>query len=602
MESFQVPPREEIPMKHRWNDTSLFPNIKAWSEEYEAIVEVLEPFKKDHENFNTSAADLARTLDAAFTLANRAEKVYLYAGMAHNVDMTDGDAAGRLSQARSLFGQVSAGLAFLEPAILKLKEGTLRTWTETEPDLSKYEHYFDNLLRKAKHIRSEEVEELLGMLRDPFAGVSATAGFLKNADFVFKPGVDGNGEEVEITQGNYAKILTGPDRELRRTVWENYCDKHLEFKNTLTTNLETSIKQNLFLMRTREHTSTLEAALFEHNIPVEVFHNLIGIFQEHLPVWHRYFAIRRKILGIDTLHPFDIWAPLTADNPDVSYEQAVKWICQGLTPMGEQYVEAMRRGCLEERWVDVYPNQGKRQGAFSWGAAGTHPFIVMSFNNTLLSLSTLAHELGHSMHSYLTMRNQPLVYNDYSLFVAEVASNFNQAMVREHLLENGSDPSFKIAVIEEAMANFFRYFFIMPTLARFELEMHERVENGEGLTADLLIERMADLFQEGYGEEVYVDRERVGITWAAFGHLYTDYYVYQYATGISGAHALAARVLSGEDEAVEDYLNFLSTGSSLYPLDALSLAGVNLREPQPVKKTFATMEEMVDLLEELTAD
>ncbi len=602
MESFQVPPREEIPLKHRWNDTSVFPNTKAWTKEYEAIAAVLESFKMETANFNTSAADLAGTLDAAFTLANRAEKVYLYAGMAHNVDMKDGGAAGRLSQARSLFGQVSAGLAFLEPAILKIGEGTLQSWIQAEPDLEKYEHYFDNLLRKAKNIRSEEVEELLGMLRDPFAGVSATAGFLINADFVFKPGVDASGEEVEITQGNYYKILYSPDRELRRTSWENYYDKHLAFKNTLTTNLETSIKQNLFLTRARGHASTLEASLFEYNIPVEVFHNLIGTFQEHLPVWHRYFAIRRKLLGVDTLQPYDIWAPLTADKHDVSYEQAVKWICQGLTPMGEQYVEAMRRGCLEERWVDIYPNQGKRQGAFSWGTAGTYPFIVMSFNNTLLSLSTLAHELGHSMHSYLTWHNQPLAYSDYSLFVAEVASNFNQAMVRGHLLKNGSDPSFKIAVIEEAMANFFRYFFIMPTLARFELEMHERVENGEGLTADILIERMADLFQEGYGEEVHVDRERVGITWATFGHLYSDYYVYQYATGISGAHALAARVLSGEDGAVEDYLNFLRTGSSRYPLDALSLAGVNLRESQPVKETFSKMEEMVDLLEELTAD
>jgi len=602
MESFQVPPREEIPLKHRWNNTSLFPNIKAWSKEYKAVIEVLETFKKVYENFNTSAADLAETLDAAFSLANRAEKVYLYAGMAHNVDMADGDAAGRLSRARSLFSQVSAGLAFLEPAILKLGEEILRSWTQTEPDLAKYEHYFDNLLRKAKNIRSEEVEQLLGMLRDPFAGVSATAGFLKNADFVFKPGVDSNGKEIEITQGNYYKILNNPDRELRRTSWENYLDKHLAFKNTLTTNLETSIKQNLFQTRARRHASTLEASLFENNIPVDVFHKLIGTFQKHLPVWHRYFAIRRKILGTDTLHPYDMWAPLTADKPDVSYEQAVKWICEGLTPMGEQYVQAVRRGCLEERWVDIYPNQGKCQGAFSWGTAGTLPFIVMSFNNTLLSVSTLAHELGHSMHSYLTWQNQPLVYSDYSLFVAEVASNFNQAMVREHLLENGSNPSFKIAVIEEAMANFFRYFFIMPTLARFELEMHERIENGEGLTADLLIARMADLFQEGYGEEVYVDRERVGITWATFGHLYSDYYVYQYATGISGAHALAGRVLSGEDGAVEDYLNFLRTGSSLYPLDALSRAGVNLREPQPVKETFAKMGEMVDLLEELTAD
>lgn len=601
MENFQVSPRAEIPMKYRWNDTSLFADVEAWSKEFEAIDKTLAAFKKSHAAFSDSAAGLAAALDDAFALANRAEKVYLYAGMAQSVNMTDSDASGRASQARSQYGKVSAGIAFLEPAMLKIGEETLRSWVETETALEKYGHYFDNLLRKASNIRSEEVEELLGMLRDPFSGVSATAGYLKNADFIFKPGVDASEQKVDITQGNYYKILTSPDRELRRTSWESYYDEHLAFKNTLTTNLETSIKQNLFLTRARGHTSTLAASLFENNIPVDVFHNLIDTFQEHLPVWHRYFAIRQKALGVDRLHPYDMWAPLTANKPDVSYEQAVDWICQGLTPMGEPYVEAVRRGCLEERWVDVFPNQGKRQGAFSWGTAGTYPFIVMSFNNTLFSLSTLAHELGHSMHSYLTWRNQPLAYGNYSLFVAEVASNFHQAMVRGYLLENEDDPSIKIGLIEEAMANFFRYFFIMPTLARFELEMHERIENGEGLTPDLLIKRMADLFQEGYGENVDVDRERVGITWSTFGHLYSDYYVYQYATGISGAHALAARILNGEDGAVEDYLTFLRTGGSRYPLDALALAGVNLRDPQPVRETFAMMGEMVDLLEELTA-
>jgi oligoendopeptidase F len=265
-------------------------------------------------------------------------------------------------------------------------------------------------------------------------------------------------------------------------------------------------------------------------------------------------------------------------------------------------VATLRRGALDQRWVDVYPNQGKRSGAFSAGRQGTFPFIVMSYNDDVFSLSTLAHELGHSMHSYLTWEHQPFLYSDYALFVAEVASNFHQAMVRDHLLkthqgsDDAADAAFQVSVIEEAMSNFHRYFFIMPTLARFELEVHERVERGQGLNADGMIDLMVDLFAEGYGDEMAVDRERVGITWATFQHLYVDYYVYQYATGISGANALAQRILGGEEGAVADYLSFLKAGGSVYPLDALKMAGVDLTTPEAVEVTFGVLAEMVDRL------
>jgi oligoendopeptidase F len=268
--------------------------------------------------------------------------------------------------------------------------------------------------------------------------------------------------------------------------------------------------------------------------------------------------------------------------------------------MGEEYIEILRNGCFRDRWVDVYPNKGKEAGAFSFGAPGTLPFIMMSYSDTIYSLSTLAHELGHSVHSYLTWQTQPAVYGRYSLFVAEVASNFHQAMLRAYLLEQNHDPAFQISVIEEAMANFHRYFLIMPTLARFELEMHEAVERGEGLTADLMTDRLADLFAEAYGENLHIDRPRMGIQWARFGHLYYDYYVYQYATGISGAHALAKRILSGEKDAVGDYINFLKAGSSIYPLDVLKMAGVDLTQPGAVEETFSVMADMVDRLEKLT--
>jgi oligoendopeptidase F len=287
----------------------------------------------------------------------------------------------------------------------------------------------------------------------------------------------------------------------------------------------------------------------------------------------------------------------------VPYETAVNWIAAGMQPLGDEYVSVLRRGCLEERWVDVYPNQGKRMGAFSAGVPGTRPFIMMSYSDDLFGLSTLAHELGHSLHSYYTWQNQKiLAYARYGLFVAEVASNFNQAMVRAHLLATQPDPEFQIAVIEEAMANFHRYFFIMPTLARFELEIHERVERGEALTADSLIDLMADLFAEGFGDEVVMDRERVGITWAEFHtHLYSNFYVYQYATGISAAHALADSILAGKPGAANNYFSFLKAGGSVYPLDALQLAGVDMTMPTAVETTFGVLAGYVDRLEQLIA-
>jgi oligoendopeptidase F len=303
---------------------------------------------------------------------------------------------------------------------------------------------------------------------------------------------------------------------------------------------------------------------------------------------------------VETLHPYDIWAPLTDSNPAVPYAQGVEWIAQGMQPLGDEYVTALRRGCLEERWVDVYPNQGKRQGAFSFGTPDTHPFIMMSYTDNLTSMSTLAHELGHSLHSYFTWKHQPFAYAEYSLFVAEVASNFNQAMTRAHLLKAQTDPAFQIPLLEEAMYNFHRYFFIMPTLARFELEVHERVERGQGLTADDLNNLMADLFTEAYGGEMHIDRDRVGITWATFGHLYSNFYVFQYATGISAAHALAAPILAGDTDAARRYVEFLSAGSSLYPVDALKHAGVDMTTPQAVETAFATMAGYVDRLETLT--
>jgi oligoendopeptidase F len=505
-------------------------------------------------------------------------------------------------KAQGVYGQVLSAISFLQPEILAIGRDRLDEWMNgpSGERLAIYKHSFDDLFRKQAHVRSADVEEILGLVSDPLQGPSNSTSMLTNADFKFKPVKDRDGKVLDVTQGTISNLMHRADRRLRRAAYHNYMDKYIEHKNTLASNLAHSIKSNVFFMRARKHESTLAAALFDLNIPTDVFHNLINTFKKNLPVWHRYFDIRRRALGLKKLAYYDMWAPITKKKVKVPFERGVELICESLAPMGTDYVETVRRGCLQERWVDVYPNQGKAEGAFSWGVQGTHPFINMSYTDEVNSMSTLAHELGHSMHSYLTWQNQPFVYTDYSLFVAEVASNFHQAMMRGHLLKTVRDKNFQLALLEEAVGgNFFRYFFQMPTLARFELETHQRVERGEPLTADSMIDLMADLFAEGFGPNFDLDRERVGMTWSTFGHLFADYYVYAYATGISGAHAFARKILRGEPNAVENYLEFLRSGNSDYSLNVLKKAGADLTTPETVEETFAVMEEYIDRMEKL---
>ncbi|HET9905040.1 MAG TPA: oligoendopeptidase F [Anaerolineales bacterium] len=597
----KILPRNKIDKKSTWNAESVFPSAEAWEKEATKIVDDIAKAKQYQGRLSESAAILLEGLNVSEQLILRAYKLYMYASFSYAVETTNQQAAGLLGKAQAIYGQVASAIAYIQPELLAVGKSRLDEWMSENKKLAVYRHNFEDLFRQQAHVRSAEVEEILGMVLDPFQGAFNSSSMLTNADFKFKPIKDSKGHTIDVTQGNYdSKLMHLPDRKARKAAYETYMDKYLEHKNTLAANLETSIKANVFNMRARKHESTLSASLFNLNIPTDVFHNLINTFKKNLPVWHRYFDIRRKALGLKKLAYYDMWAPIAKKRVKVPYEEGVDMICKSLAPMGKEYVETVRRGCLKDRWVDVYPNQGKSNGAFSSGAPGTHPFIMMSYADEVSSMSTLTHELGHSMHSYLTWKNQPFVYTGYSLFVAEVASNFHQAMMRGHLLNTVKDKNFQVALIEEAVGgNFFRYFFQMPTLARFELETHQRSERGEPLTADSMIELMADLFGEGFGPNFDLDRNRVGMTWATFQHLFADYYVYAYATGISGAHALAGRILRGEPNAVEDYLGFLKSGSSDYSLNVLKKAGVDMTSPQAVEETFAVMESYVERLEKL---
>jgi oligoendopeptidase F len=602
--SRSLPIRAEVEKRFTWNGESVFPNEAGWQAAVETILAKLPDLAEFKGHLGQSPEMLADWFDAAESAQRLMGKINVHATMSYAVDASDQGAAARSDRARTTNARLGATMSFAIPEMISIGFPKLREWVAGSPRLAHLGHFVDRLEKMHSHVRSPEVEELLTQASDPLATALSVHAVLANTDLRFAPASSANGEE-EVEQGSIGALLTGSDRELRRTAFESYADAHLAMQHAMAANLAAGVKRDVFYSRARGYASSLDGALEPNHVPAAVFHNVIRAFRDNLGTWHRYWRVRRKALGLAALKPYDTRAQLGSSQLKVPYEQAVEWIAEGVKPLGDEYVRVLRRGALEERWVDIYPNKGKRMGAFSTGVPGTSPFIFMSYNNDIYSMSTLAHELGHSMHSYYAHGTQPFVYTGYGLFQAEVASNMHQALTRRHLLASNKDPEFQIAVIEEAMANFHRYFFIMPSLARFELEIHERVERGGALTADYLNGLMADLMSEVYGSEVEVsepDRERIGSTWAQFHtHLYSNFYVYQYATGIAGANHLAERVAAGDPSAVQAYLAFLKSGGSMYPLDGLRLAGVDMSSPEPVESAFAALANMVARLEELVA-
>jgi oligoendopeptidase F len=596
-----VLPRSAVPEALTWDVSRTFVTRGAWDAACQQVLAQL-PVVAAARGTLTSAVAVAAFLADSLALANLAERLVVYAQARHDVDTADAAMAADYDQALGIAAQLAAALAFARPELLALPDATIAGWLADEPALAPYARYFAELARRRPHVRSADVEALLGMLGAPFSSAARIHGTITDADLWFAPARDAAGQTWDVTQGTISALLAHPDREVRRTAWEHYADAHLAVRHGLAGCLATGVKQQVMLARARNYPSAIEASLAAADVPLSVFDALIDAFRAHLPVWHRYWDVRRRALGVERLHGYDVKAPLVDAPLRVPYATAVEWICRGLAPLGAEYVAVARRGLLEERWVDVVPNQGKRMGAYSMGVPGTPPYIFMSYNDDIFSVSTLAHEIGHSMHSYLTWQQQPLAYCDYTLFVAEVASNLNQALVRAALLAADDTPSFQIQVIEEAMANFYRYLFVMPTLARFERQIHEQVERGAALTAQSLTTLMAELFAEAFGPAVEIDVERIGSTWAQFStHLYANFYVYQYATGISAAHALAAPMLRGDAAAVARYLAFLGSGSSLPPIEALRRAGVDMLSPEPVASAFATLAALIERLEALVA-
>ncbi|MEZ4607646.1 MAG: M3 family metallopeptidase [Deinococcales bacterium] len=452
--------REAIPLEHTWHKEALFDNPSAWEVTYSSLSQELKKLTEVEGQLNNPDG-ISKMFKLLEGLQLQMHKLMVYGTMDYNCNSLDQEASNRHDRLRGLISRFQAATAFIEPELIAQGETKLRAWAQN--DLSFYGHYLADLLRRSKHLRSAEVEGLLGDLGSAFAGASSAHGVLANSELDFGEALDSEGQRHTIGQGNIRQLLGSEDETLRQSAYEHYADAHLAFKQTMATLLATGVKQNLFNAHVKGHANALEAALAPDNIPSQVVYSLLDSFKAHLPLWHRYWQVKAKALGKAKLKGHDIFAPL-GKSPKVTYEESVEWLGEALKPLGADYVRVLREGALNGRWVDRYPNKGKRMGAFSAGRKGTPPYIMMSYSDDVFGMSTLAHELGHSLHSYLSNEHQELIYARYSLFAAEVASNFNQAMLRAYLFELKTRQGFSVdSLIEELMANFYCYFLVMPT-------------------------------------------------------------------------------------------------------------------------------------------
>lgn len=595
--------RKDAPIESTFKRETVYPTWQDWDKEYEKALKDIPKLEAYNGKITESPAALADWFEFLQTQWERVAILDGFVGWAFIVDSSDEEARTRMGLSGSLGSQFGAAVAFQDPQLLAVGEDLL-TWPEKEDRLKQYLQYFNNLIRLKKHQRSEEVEEVLSRLGEAFGGVWAARDDLTDTDLKFEDAVDSGGGTHEIYQSTYNKLREGTDREQRRTAWENYFDGYLSVENTLAALYTTNVKQQNFLIKTRNFDSVLEMRLSPTNLPVQVFENLISVFKDNLSIWHRYWDVKAKIIGVDKLRPYDVWAPIVDNHPVIPYQQSVDWICDAMQPLGGEYVSVMRKGLTEDRWVDWAPNIEKRQGAASSRMVGRKPpYLFLSYNDNIFDHSTLSHEIGHSMHSYFANDQQPFVYNAgdaLSMTVAETASNQNQAMTREYLRElKKNDENFMLAMIDETMANFHRYFFIMPTLARFEQEVFNRAKEGQPLSTNIFKEICGGLFAEGYGDTMDDDPERTSITCLQFLHLYMPFYTFQYAIGISAAHDITDRINTGEENATENYINMLKAGGSMYAMDLFSTAGVDMTSKTPIESAFKELDWNVTKLEEM---
>jgi oligoendopeptidase F len=595
----KLPARSEIVVEDTWRLEDIFASDDTWEKEFQEV-KALIPHVKDFEGkLGESARSLYEALQFQDGLLERLGKLYAYSHMRYDQDTTNSFYQGLDDRMKSLYAQAASGLAFIVPEILSIDEEKLKGFLNEKEELKLYEHSLEEINLQRPHVLPAEQEALLAEASEALGAAENTFGMLNNADLEFPSIKDENGVEVEVTHGRFTTFLESADSRVRRDAFQAVYETYGKFRNTFSSTLSGNVKKDNFYARVRNYSSARAAALSDNNIPESVYDNLVSTINEHLPLLHRYVKLRKRVLGLNELHMYDLYTPLVKDvKMEISYEEAKDMILKGLAPLGEEYVGILKEG-FENRWVDVHENKGKRSGAYSSGAYGTNPYVLMNWQNNINNLFTLAHEFGHSVHSYYTRKTQPYPYGNYSIFVAEVASTTNESLLNDYLLNTIEDEQKRIYLLNHYLEGFRGTVFRQTMFAEFEHLIHQKAQNNEALTAESLTNDYYELNKKYYGTEDIVVDEEIGLEWSRIPHFYYNYYVYQYATGFSAAAALSKGILTEGDPAVERYIEFLKAGSSDYPIEVLKKAGVDMTSKKPVEDALKVFEEKLTELEKL---
>ncbi|MEK5163446.1 oligoendopeptidase F [Paenibacillus sp. FSL R5-0527] len=589
--------RSEVSQENTWKLEDLFSDQASWDKSYEEL-KALKGKASEFEGQLNNAKNIKAVFELEDDLSLKIERLYVYAHLHHDEDTTNPTYQALVQKAKKLSVEVNEALSFITPEILSLPEQELDRLI-SDPELADYKFTLQEIKREKAHVLSKTEEALLAQVGNLSQAPQQIFGMINNADMKFPKIKDEHGNEVELTHGSYIQFLENPNREVRERAFKAVYETYRKQKNTIAATLTANINKNMFYSRVRKYPSVLEMSLYGDNIPKEVYTNLIDTIHESLPLLHRYMKLRKKLLGVDELHMYDLFAPLVEEYKwDINYKEAKQMVEDGLKPLGEDYLKALRSG-FENRWIDVYENEGKRTGAYSWGAYGTHPYVLLNHKDNLNSMFTLAHEMGHALHSHFS--DEALKYRDaqYTIFLAEVASTTNEALLMDYLLKKSADPKQKLYLLTYYADQFRTTVFRQTMFAEFEKIIHEKAEAGESLTPQELSAIYYDLNVKYHGKDMAVDQD-IEMEWARIPHFYTSFYVYKYATGFSAATSFSKQILEEGQPAVDRYLGFLKSGGSDYSINILKKAGVDMSSPEPIREAMSVFEDVIEQMEQLT--
>lgn len=596
----RLPERSELDPQFMWDLTHIFHSDEEWEQAFKQIKEQIAEVDQYKGKLAQSAEDLLNGLKARDELSEKTGKAYVYAHLKKDENSTNSTYVGFENRVSSLAVQVQSSFSYMVPEILDIDAAVIERFLQENEDLQVYGHELEDLLRQKEHVLTSAEEAILAQAQELAGAPADIFTMINNADMKFPNVTNEDGEELELTHGRYIQFLESPKQQVRKDAFQAMYETFGKQINTLAMTLNSMVKKNIFYATVRKYPSSVQAALYKDNIPMDVYDNLIKAIHERLPLFHRYMRLRKKMLGLEDMHLYDVYVPLIEEvSMKVGYAEAQELIQSSLAPLGAEYVQDMKQA-FEQGWIDVYENKGKRSGAYSSGTYGTPPYILLNYQDTLDNVFTLAHELGHSMHSYYSKEHQEFVNSQYTIFVAEVASTLNEALLTHHLLQQTDDPKKKMYILNHYLDAFRGTVFRQTMFAEFERTIHDKVEQGEALTAESLSEIYVDLNKLYYGEDVVIDDE-IQMEWARIPHFYMNFYVYKYATGFAAAAALSKQILEEGTPAVERYLGFLRSGGSDYSIELLKQAGVDITTSEPVHQALEVFEATLNELEELYA-